>query len=162
MSSCFCREYCREKESIVLGEGERRAPFQRQKWDNSNGNGEVAEIVDELEGEGTSEVAIEGEQSVPKFCFPFAKLAVQLTRRSERNDVQKLMDVVFGVSSDEKERCRHVKRVEDCERLFTERAHDALSAEGLQVGKLRRAGKGPNASAVFDEKNISKGFHGRR
>lgn len=51
--------------------------------------------------------------------------------------MQKLVDVMFSVFFDAKERRRHVKKVEDCDCLANERTHDALSRQGSQKEKLK-------------------------
>lgn len=64
------------------------------------------------------------------------------------------MDVLFEVSFNEKDLCRRVKRIEDRERLFIERIHDALSRKELQEVKLKRAGEHLDANAVLCRKII--------
>lgn len=54
-----------------------------------------------VEERGSLEIAMEGERIVPSFSW-FAELAVRLTKRSERHEIQKLMDVILHVSSDAK------------------------------------------------------------
>lgn len=97
---------------------------------------------------------MEREGILPTFCFSFAKLAVRLTKRSWRREVQKLMNVMFGASFGAKELRRHVERVEGCQRLTTERTHDELSREKFLKDKMRRTGDGYNASAVLYKKII--------
>lgn len=64
------------------------------------------------------------------------------------------MDVLFDVCFLAKELRRHAKRVEDCEYSITEKTHDALSRDGLQKVKVKRAGERPNTAAVLYEKNL--------
>lgn len=65
---------------------------------------------------------MEGKRTVPSFCFSFADHLVRLTTSAERYEIQKLLDAMFEVFFIARELCRYVKRVEDCERLATERA----------------------------------------
>lgn len=64
------------------------------------------------------------------------------------------MDIVFDVSFDAKATCWHVKKVEDCKRLATDKSHDALIVKGLRKQELRRAGESLNSSALLYKKNI--------
>lgn len=115
----------------MLGEEERSASSQSHEYNSSGEDFNITEIEDKLEEEEGLEIAMEGEQIVPDFWFAFDELALELTKRGVRSDVQKLMDVVFNVSIDAKELCRHVKRDEDCDCVAIERTHDALSEKRL-------------------------------
>lgn len=55
----------------------------------------------------------------------------------------------------------NVKRIADCDCLDTEKTHDALSREGFRKEKIKRAGKGPDASAVLLEKSGISALRGR-
>lgn len=52
-----------------------------------------------------------------------------------------------------KELHSHLKKVEDRTSLFFKKLHDALSMEGFQEKKLRRAGESPEESSVFYKNN---------
>lgn len=83
-------------------------------------------------------------------AFPFFdKLAVRVMTTDGRHEVETLADVMFGVSFDANGLRRHVKSVEDCDCVATERSHDELSSEDFQKEKLRRAGECLDASPVF-------------
>lgn len=107
-----------------------------------------------MEEGGKLEVAVEGEQTVPSFCFSFARPAVRLTKRGKKLEAHKLMDAVFDVSFDAKELRWRVTNAEHCERLDTEITHDALSGERFLQEKLRRANECFDANAFFYKKNI--------
>lgn len=87
------------------------------------------------------------------FAF-FAEPPVRLTRRNEVHEVQKLKDVMFDVSFCAKKLRRHVEKAEDCERLVAERSPYALITKRFPKKNLRRAGEGPDWSAVLYKKNI--------
>lgn len=56
---------------------------------------------------------------------------------------------MFDVSSDAKKLRWHRKRVEDCQRLTSEKTPDALSREDFQKEKPKKAAESPDASAVL-------------
>lgn len=91
---------------------------------------------------------------MPNICFYFVELAVRLKKRNGRREVQNLMAVMFDVSADAKELRRHVRRVEDGHRLGTERSRNALNGEKIQKETMKRAGGGPDCSALLYEKSI--------
>lgn len=89
-----------------------------------------------------------------KLLHFFAKLAARSTKRREKEEVQKLMDVLFDVCMDVKERHFYVKKVHDCKHLFTERTTDAFSKKRFWKEKLRSASRNPKSSAVLYKKNV--------
>lgn len=62
--------------------------------------------------------------------------------------------MVIDVSFHAKELRPHVKRIEDGERLATEKTHHVMSRKGFQKEKLRRAGEGFDSSAFRYKKFI--------
>lgn len=90
-------EHCEERESKVLGKGERTAPFQSREWNRSGEGGEIAGSPDELEGEGRVKIAMEKKQNMSDFRF-FEKRAVRLTRRSKKREIQRMRGVMFDFS----------------------------------------------------------------
>lgn len=138
----------------MLLEGERRAPAQSPEWNSWSEGSEAAGTADELEREERLEVALEGEKAVSNFCFTFAEFGVRLTRRGERNEVQRLMDVMFDVFFDAKVLCSHVKRAEKCECLPTEDPYDALRRKKFQKEKPGGAGESPYAIALLSNKSM--------
>lgn len=87
-------------------------------------------------------------------CLFFAQLAVRLTERGGRHEVQRLLDVVFDVSFDEKELHRQVKRAESCECLVPGRIFDALNGEGFEKEKLRRECASHDGSVLLYKKTF--------
>lgn len=94
----------------------------------------------ELEGERRIEVTAGKERTVPSCRFSFAKLAVRMTRRGRRHEIQKNKDAMFDISFDAKGFRRHLRNGDDCKLLVTERAHDALSRKRLRYEKVNIAG----------------------
>lgn len=108
------------------------------------------------------ETRIKGGRIVPKFCFPLARLTVQLTRRSERHKVEQLMKVVLHVSFHAKEPHQKLEKVEECKRSVTERTHDAMRRDGFTKKNLRRAVEGPDLSAILFRKPFRMFCESRR
>lgn len=65
---CY-EEHCIEVKNVVLREEERSSLAQTHEQDSEGEDGDVAEIGDELERGGRSEVAMEGERIAPDFSF---------------------------------------------------------------------------------------------
>lgn len=99
-------------------------------------------------------VATEGERTVPSVCFLLAKHTVRLRRESGSHDVRKLMSVMCNVFFDAQELRCIVKRVEESERLATERTDGNLNWEKFQKEKLKRASEESESSAVNCKKNV--------
>lgn len=74
-------------------------------------------------------------------------------RRGGRHIVPKLMNVRFELSFHSKQLRWHVKTVQDCKFLVTERTQDALSGKEIQKKKLKRAGESPDASGIHYTKS---------
>lgn len=136
MLKCCYREHCTEEGCIVLGK-EKKAPVQSRDQSTFGHEGEGDGIAGELEREGRLDIALQEKRLVPNFCCSFAEFAVQLMRRNERHEVQKLINVMFDAFFDAKKLRRHARRVQDCKRVGTERPHNALSRERFWREKRR-------------------------
>lgn len=121
------------------GERKRSTPAESSERDRLEEDGDVSRTTGELEGEKKLELGREGKQNVP-ITGPFGRPALGLEKR-RNHEGQKLLVVIFYIFIDAKKLPQHVKRVEDFERLATERIRDALSLERFQKRKTEESGR---------------------
>lgn len=84
----------------MLREDERSASAQSHNLDGLGENRKVSDSADDPEGEERVKIGMEEDGIVPNVCSSFAELAVLLTGRGGRREVQELTDVMFEVFFD--------------------------------------------------------------
>lgn len=130
MTRCqFLEEAVKERDDMAA---EREKEDRLQSGDESHGE----ELDVECEKEREVEVAESIGREVPtemakrEFCLSFAKIALQLAKKTEISLVNH--SAVSGVSFDAGEFCWNEKRADDCQRLLEDRRNDALATEGFK------------------------------
>lgn len=117
MARLRCHAQCvKEKDGTAV---ERKS---RECSRTENGqNGELldtkAEALLGVEGAGCLAKNLHTEEPVSKFCFVFAKIALQLARREKGKKVESNIRLLSNGSLDAGELRRHVNRIDDCQRF---------------------------------------------
>lgn len=140
-AKCQYRAKCeKDRESVVeVVEGNAGLRSDDQKSLEIVGGG--AELAGEFEEGRETEKEVEMERSVPDFCLSFAEVALRMARRGARKEIEKMMGIILDADFDAKELGRHVKGLDDCERIVGNSNEDVLSKEGF-TKEVLRAGSG--------------------